>query len=255
MEQTALRPKPMPGHEPGSGRTSTQEPRPPATRRRAKRFSTLLLGLLCALVLLLTGVGLGTVGATVISMSRLAEMQKQAAASGPAPGPQGPDGAAPDGRTPPGKASTSGALTGTDTTDGPAAGGTTATEGTTTTGGRTAAKARPRTQPRTPPRPQPYPRHRTAPAPGTRVTLGVDAVDAPAGSGALLGGVPAPGPGHAAGLERRDVVVAFGGARVRTAAELAREVAAAHPGRNVTLEVRRATGGRRTVTVSPGVTT
>ncbi|GAA2328515.1 PDZ domain-containing protein [Streptomyces kunmingensis] len=37
-------------------------------------------GLVCALVLVLAGVGLGTVGATVIGMSRLAELRQQATA-------------------------------------------------------------------------------------------------------------------------------------------------------------------------------
>lgn len=43
-----------------------------------RRLTTLLLGLFAATVLLLSGVGLGTVGATVIGMSRLAEFRQRA---------------------------------------------------------------------------------------------------------------------------------------------------------------------------------
>ncbi|MET9059687.1 PDZ domain-containing protein [Streptomyces antibioticus] len=84
MEQTALRPKPLPGQEPGDdtdpgGRT----PRPHAARRRHRRLATLLTGLLVGTVLVLTGVGLGTVGATVIGMSRLAELQRASVSTAP----------------------------------------------------------------------------------------------------------------------------------------------------------------------------
>jgi S1-C subfamily serine protease len=48
----------------------------------ARRLTTLLCGLLAATVLLLAGVGLGTVGATVIGMSRLADLRGQAGAPG-----------------------------------------------------------------------------------------------------------------------------------------------------------------------------
>ena len=58
MEQTALRPKPMPGQEPGGGRKSGPARRPHAARRRGRRFTTALFGLLVALVLVLSGVGL-----------------------------------------------------------------------------------------------------------------------------------------------------------------------------------------------------
>ncbi|MFE0727419.1 PDZ domain-containing protein [Streptomyces antibioticus] len=84
MEQTALRPKPLPGQEPGDdtdpgGRT----PRPHAARRGHRRLATLLTGLLVGTVLVLTGVGLGTVGATVIGMSRLAELQRASVSTAP----------------------------------------------------------------------------------------------------------------------------------------------------------------------------
>ncbi|MEU9268198.1 PDZ domain-containing protein [Streptomyces sp. NPDC048251] len=88
MEQTALRPKPMPGSEPGGGAgPGGQGRRPHAARRRGRRLTTLLFGLFAGTVLVLSGVGLGTVGATVIGMSRLAELQKQTGPGAPgAPG-------------------------------------------------------------------------------------------------------------------------------------------------------------------------
>ncbi|TXS46657.1 PDZ domain-containing protein [Streptomyces sp. uw30] len=80
MEQTALRPKPMPGQGPGDEAASGPGARRPhaAPRRRGRRLTTLLCALLAGTVLILTGVGLGTLGATVIGMSRLAELQKRA---------------------------------------------------------------------------------------------------------------------------------------------------------------------------------
>ncbi|MEW2530094.1 PDZ domain-containing protein [Streptomyces sp. NPDC047071] len=227
MKQTALRPKPMPGREPAGGERPAKGPRPHAARRRGKRLTTLLLGLLCATVLVLTGVGLGTVGATVIGMSSLAEMQRQAGAGAPPGAP---------GHTPPGARSTGGKPAG-----GTASGGSASGERPTD---RTATATAP-----SGPRPQ------TLRAPGPRLVLGVEAADAPAAGGALLVGVHVPGPGHAAGLLRRDVVVAFDGTRVRTAADLVRAVAAARPGRNVSLTVRHPTGARETLTVTPGLTT
>ncbi|MEU3894608.1 PDZ domain-containing protein [Streptomyces sp. NPDC045251] len=84
MEQTALRPKPMPGREPGAGTTPDGDRPQPGGHRRRRRLTTLLLGVLAAAVLLLAGVGLGTVGATVIGMSKVAELQRQAGAPGSA---------------------------------------------------------------------------------------------------------------------------------------------------------------------------
>ncbi|KQX63281.1 PDZ domain-containing protein [Streptomyces sp. Root1310] len=84
MEQTALRPKPLPGSESG-GVTGPggQGRRPHAARRRGRRLTTALCGLFAGTVLVLSGVGLGTVGATVIGMSRLAELQRQTGPGGP----------------------------------------------------------------------------------------------------------------------------------------------------------------------------
>ncbi|MEU6477620.1 PDZ domain-containing protein [Streptomyces sp. NPDC047017] len=97
MEQTALRPKPMPG-----GGTSGGAARPHTGHHRGRRFAAALCGLCAGLVLLLAGVGLGAVGATVIGVSRLAELERQtvggagaapaapAPVSVPAPAPAGP---------------------------------------------------------------------------------------------------------------------------------------------------------------------
>ncbi|MER6677987.1 PDZ domain-containing protein [Streptomyces sp. NPDC000983] len=86
MEQTALRPKPMPGQEPG--RASGQEPdrasgqesagtrparRPHAAPRPRRRLTTFLLALSAGTVLVLSGVGLGAVGTAAVGMSGLVE--------------------------------------------------------------------------------------------------------------------------------------------------------------------------------------
>ncbi|MDO0937491.1 PDZ domain-containing protein [Streptomyces sp. DG2A-72] len=82
MEQTALRPKPMPGQESGGSPTPGPVRRPHADRRRRRRLTTVLFGLCVGTVLVLSGVGLGTVGATVIGMSKLADLRGQAGSSG-----------------------------------------------------------------------------------------------------------------------------------------------------------------------------
>ncbi|MFB6673542.1 PDZ domain-containing protein [Streptomyces sp. NPDC056390] len=200
MEQTALRPKSMPGaprREGAAGRgNGSGGRRPHAARRRGKRLVTLLLGLLFGAVLVLSGVGLGTVGAAVIGMSKLAEMQQRA-------------GAAP---RPPVLA--------------------------------------PSHQPTASTSPSPSPSVRPV-----RAALGVEAVDAPKGAGALLVGVHIPGPGYTAGLVRGDVLIAFGGARIGSAGALAQAVAAARPGQQVTLTVRHESGARQVLAVTPGVVT
>jgi S1-C subfamily serine protease len=212
MEQAALRPKPMPGQDPGGdGRPTGTTKRPHAARRRGRRLMSLLLGLFVGTVLVLSGVGIGTVGATVIGMSRLADFQKRAGAA------QGPSGRA----SRPGKAS-----------DAPQAGGTKSASG----GGSPVASTAPE------------------PAPGT-ATLGIEAVDAPDGGGALVVGVHIPGPGHTAGLVRGDTLIAFGGARLGSAADLARAVSAADPGTTVTLGVRHANGDHQQLSTVPGIVT
>lgn len=97
MEQTALRPKPMPGREPGREPGGARPPgtarRPHAARRRGRRLMTLLFSLFVGAVLVLSGIGLGTVGATVIGMSKLADLRKEAGGAGGVPGAaEGPGG-------------------------------------------------------------------------------------------------------------------------------------------------------------------
>ncbi|MEU3337511.1 PDZ domain-containing protein [Streptomyces sp. NPDC002144] len=193
MEQTALRPKPMPGRNPGGGaRPDTPAPRPHAARRRARRLRAVLFGLCVGTVLVLSGVGIGTVGATVIGMSKLADLQRA----------------------------------------------------------HTPVPARPVPSP---PPASPGPAPSASPAPAT-ATLGLEAVD-DRGPGALVVGVHVPGPACAAGLVRGDVLLAFGGTRVGTAADLARAVAHARPGTRVTLTVRHRGGGYQRLTALPGVVT
>lgn len=198
MEHTALRPKPMPGQErresgpagPGHDapeRAADGARRPHAARRRGRRIRNLLLGTAVGTALVLCGVGLGTVGTTVIGMT----------------GPAGPRHRAPH----------------ADPSAGPGA----------------AAAPRPAEA-------------RTGP------TLGVEAVDSEKG-GALVVGVHVPGPGYAAGLVRGDVLLRFGTVRVDTAAGLARAVAHARPGTQVTLTVLHRGGGHQQLTVVPGVVT
>ncbi|AOR31448.1 hypothetical protein BFF78_10695 [Streptomyces fodineus] len=191
MEQTALRPKPMPGQDPREGGSPTPAHRPHAAPRRGRRLRTVLFGLVIGTLLMLSGVGIGTVGATVIGMSRLAELQRHAPSAAP-PGRAGP--------TSP------------------------------------AATASP------------------APDATTGATLGVEAVDAEK-AGALVVGVHVPGPGYAAGLVRGDVLLSFGSARVDTAADLARAVAHARPGKAVLLTVRHRGGGYQQLAAVPGVVT
>ncbi|KPH99279.1 PDZ/DHR/GLGF domain protein [Actinobacteria bacterium OK074] len=113
MEQTALRPKPMPGGAPDGDRPPGAARRPHAAPpRRGRRLLTLLSALLVGLVLVLSGVGLGTVGATVIGMSRLAELQRQAGAGGGAPGKAVPGKAAPSVSGAPGRTSSEPSPTG-----------------------------------------------------------------------------------------------------------------------------------------------
>ncbi|MEU0116448.1 PDZ domain-containing protein [Streptomyces bobili] len=192
MEQTALRPKPMPGQEPGGGPPSDGRPRHPhAARRRGRRLTTLLFGMLVGTVLVLSGVGLGTVGATVIGPSKLAELQRQ----------------------------TGGAAAGTAPQAGP---------------GPSA----------------PF----SPPAEPADATLGLEIVDAEK-AGAEIVAVHVPGPGYSAGLVRGDVVLHFGRTRIDSAADLARAVEEAKPGKKVEVTVRHKSGGYQQLTVVPGIVT
>ncbi|MFF7838105.1 PDZ domain-containing protein [Streptomyces ossamyceticus] len=86
-----------------------------------------------------------------------------------------------------------------------------------------------------------------------RATLGIEAVDASGGTGAVVVGVHVPGPGYGAGLVRGDVVLAVGDTRTGSAADLARAIAAARPGTPAKLLVRHANGTRRYLVAVPGV--
>ncbi|MFJ4534488.1 PDZ domain-containing protein [Streptomyces tibetensis] len=70
MEQTALRPKPMPGQDPDGAAPATgrgpSRPRPHAARRRGRRLLDVLLAGFAGAVLVLSGIGLGAMGATVL---------------------------------------------------------------------------------------------------------------------------------------------------------------------------------------------
>ncbi|MDH6213635.1 PDZ domain-containing protein [Streptomyces pseudovenezuelae] len=204
MAQTALRPKPMPGQEPGGGAPTDPARRPHAARRRGRRLRALLFGLFVGTVLVLSGVGLGTVGATVIGMSKLADMQRQAAGQAPR--------------------SQAGAL--------PKPPASTATPGSSVT-----------------------PDSSSTPSSATpAATLGVEAVDAEK-TGALVVGVHVPGPGYTAGLVRGDVLLNLDKTRIDSAADLARAVAHARPGQEVTLTVRHQSGGYQQLTAVPGIVT
>ncbi|MEU9882408.1 PDZ domain-containing protein [Streptomyces phaeochromogenes] len=233
MEQTALRPKPMPGREPGrepgGGRPPGPVRRPHAARRRGRRLMTLLFSLFVGAVLVLSGIGLGTVGATVIGMSKLADLRREAGGAGGAPGASGPAQGAAEGSAQESRQES-----------GQGPGGSKPAPG----AGSSASPKNPSRDPRSD-----TPEER-------RQTLGVEAVDAPNGRpGALLVGVHVPGPGYTAGLARGDVLLAFGRTRVDSAADLARAVAAARPGTAVTLTLRHASGGYQQLSVTPGVVT
>ncbi len=197
MEQPALRPRPMPGdgtaaggpggpeRRAGSARASGQH----AGRGRGRRLTAVVLGVLAGAVLVLSGVGLGAMGATVVG----------AGTAGPTRQP------------------------GTAAVSGPSAPS----------------------------------RHLAPRGPGAApvtARLGVEVADA-RGPGARVVGVHVPGPGSSAGLVRGDVLLAFGGKRVDSAAGLARLVARARPGDAVELTVRHRGGARQRLTAVPGIVT
>ncbi|KUO12753.1 PDZ domain-containing protein [Streptomyces sp. DSM 15324] len=185
-EQTALRPKPLPGREPGGGAERGGRARRPRPGRRGGRVTGALPGRLAGAALLLCGVGLGTAGAAVIGTGGLAELPRETVRG--------------------------------------------------LVGRANPEAAEPAT-----------PTLRAA-----RATLGLEAVDA-GRPGARIVAVHAPGPGWTAGLERGDVVLAFDGTRIDSAADLARAVEEARPGRRVALTVRHEDGANRKVRVTPGV--
>ncbi|MFE1948974.1 PDZ domain-containing protein [Streptomyces sp. NPDC059524] len=230
MEQTALRPKSLPGSGPaggsgGRGGTSgtDREPRPRrrphAARRRGRRLVTWLTGLCCAVVLVLAGIGLGTVGTGVIALSRMAEMREAQQA------------------VPPGTGGTAG------TPGAPGASGTASARQSGPAGSAGAAAS---------------PARSAAPGPDrapARAGLGLEVVDAPGGPGALVVAVHVPGPGYTAGLVRGDVLLRLGADEIGSASDLAARVADARPGRELRVKVRHGDGGRQDLTVVPGVVT
>ncbi|MEV6123219.1 PDZ domain-containing protein [Streptomyces sp. NPDC052077] len=88
MEHSGLRPEPTPGRDPGSATVpgpypeAGPEPCPCTGRERRRRVTGVLCGLLAAAVLLLAGVGLGTLGVTHTGL-RGPEHRAAAPAAGP----------------------------------------------------------------------------------------------------------------------------------------------------------------------------
>ncbi|AMW13585.1 hypothetical protein A4E84_31225 [Streptomyces qaidamensis] len=89
MEQTALRPKPMPGQEPEGAAQATgpgpSRPRPHAARRRGRRLLNVLLAGCTGAVLVLSGIGLGAMGATVLGKGGRFDPRGWHSASPPGP--------------------------------------------------------------------------------------------------------------------------------------------------------------------------
>ncbi|MFG2575843.1 PDZ domain-containing protein [Streptomyces sp. NPDC048481] len=221
--QTALRPKRLPGQEPPGGRSGPGDPapRPCAVHPRGGRPTTLLSGLLAGIVLVLSGVGLGAAGTTVIGTGALAELRRQAE---------------PGTRTAP---------TGQPAEEGrPGRAGESARRGPGADAGRGAAA-----RPSAPPLPLSGASSRPV-----RATLGLEAVDARK-AGARIVAVHVPGPGYTAGLVRGDVLVRFDGVGIDSATDLAHAVDAARPGRAAHLTVCHRDGACRALTVTPGVVT
>ncbi|CAL9290517.1 PDZ domain-containing protein [Streptomyces sp. SudanB182_2057] len=84
MEQTVLRPKPMPGQSPQEAGGQGPVRRPHAAPRRARRSRTLLLGLGAGAALLLCGIAIGFAVAAVTGVGGPAGPSRQAPP--PAPG-------------------------------------------------------------------------------------------------------------------------------------------------------------------------
>ncbi|GGX82230.1 PDZ domain-containing protein [Streptomyces anandii] len=211
VERTALRPKPMPGRDPGGGAERGGARLPHPARRRGRRLLTALACVLAGLVLLLSGIGIGAVGTALIGTGQLARLERQMGFRGsggdvwtPSSGPAGARAGAPAG----------------------------VGSGSAAAPGDTRARV---------------------PAP-VGPELGIEAVDDPE-PGARVVGVHVPGPGYSAGLVRGDVILRFGATRTGSAAGLARAVARARPGREVTLTVRHRNGTQQRLPATPGITT
>lgn len=91
MEQTALRPKPMPGQEPERAASATgagpSRPRLRAARRRGRRLLNVLFAGFVGAVLVLSGISLGAMGATVIGKGAVIAPRGRHAPSPPGPSP------------------------------------------------------------------------------------------------------------------------------------------------------------------------
>jgi membrane-associated protease RseP (regulator of RpoE activity) len=92
MEQTALRPKPMPGRDPDRAAPAItgagpSRPRPHAARRRGRRLLNLLFAGFVGVVLVLSGIGLGAMGATVVGEGGVIDPRGRHAPSPPRPSP------------------------------------------------------------------------------------------------------------------------------------------------------------------------
>ncbi|MFF8394016.1 PDZ domain-containing protein [Streptomyces sp. NPDC016172] len=91
MEQTALRPKPMPGQEPDGAAPVTgpgpSRPRPHAARRRGRRLLNVLLAGFAGVVLVLSGIGLGAMGTAVLGKGGRFDPRGWHAPSRPGPAP------------------------------------------------------------------------------------------------------------------------------------------------------------------------
>ncbi|MFI1565243.1 PDZ domain-containing protein [Streptomyces sp. NPDC020490] len=223
MEQTALRPKPLPGRPPGDGSAAVPAParRPHATRRRLRRLRAVLSGLIAGTVLLLSGVGLGTLGATAIGMDGMDGLARPGRHAAPAvPSPARPKPTAPTAPTaPPAPAAVPVAA--------PATLGVEAVDAV----------------------------YALDAVDGMDATDATDGRDDDKKTGALVVAVHVPGPAASAGLVRGDVLLAFGRTPVGSAADLAAAVARTRPGSRVTLTVRHRNGAQQQLTVVPGVVT
>ncbi|WP_369195253.1 PDZ domain-containing protein [Streptomyces djakartensis] len=95
MEQTALRPKPMPGQDPGGALpqkgSGPSRPRAHAARRRGRRLLNVLLGGFAGAVLVLSGVGLGAMGSTVAAHGAFLGQRGPHAPASPAPSAAAPE--------------------------------------------------------------------------------------------------------------------------------------------------------------------
>ncbi|CAL9386378.1 hypothetical protein SUDANB6_01167 [Streptomyces sp. enrichment culture] len=89
MEQSALRPKPMPGQDRGGGADRSPARRPPGTGLRRRRFEALRSGLVAGMVLVLAGVGLGAAGATVVGGGKPVGVRWQPGGNGTGTAPGG----------------------------------------------------------------------------------------------------------------------------------------------------------------------